>query len=224
MGGGIIKGTLKDSFLFRDFHDTEYDRASTYFSGEVKLFERGQEIYSPNSYERKIGFVVSGECEVCRVKHDGGRVTLNAITRGGSFGISAVFSEEDFPTVIYAKRRSSVVFLTQEELLHLIDDFPAVALNIIKFQNEKIAFLNKKIETFSAGSAEKKLACYFLSELKARGTDIFELNRKKTSEILGIGRASLYRALDALVTNGVITCDAKKIYINDRVGLERIAK
>lgn len=223
LGGEIIKSTLKNSFLFNSLNDAEFSRASDCFSGEVKTFERGEEIYSPNSFQRKIGFIISGECVVCRNQNSGGRVTLNTIFPGGSFGISTVFSKDDFPTVIFAKRRTSVVFLTQDELLHLMREFPAVALNIIRFQNERITFLNKKIETFSAGSAEKRLACYLLDELKSKG-DTFVFNRKKTSELLGVGRASLYRALDTLIAKDILCCNDKKIYIKDPKGLERIVK
>lgn len=168
--------------------------------------------------------MISGECEVCRIKHDGGRVKLNTLSRGQSFGISTIFSEEDFPTVIYAIRRAEVVFITRDELLTLIDAIPAIALNIIKFQNDRIAFLNKKIETFSAGSVEEKLACYIFSEYKKCGEHELPLNRMKTAEKLGVGRASLYRALDSLVESGIIKLETKKIYIIDPIGLERMTK
>lgn len=168
--------------------------------------------------------MISGEFEVCRIKHDGGRVKLNTLSRGQSFGISTIFSEEDFPTVIYAIRRAEVVFITRDELLALIDAIPAIALNIIKFQNDRIAFLNKKIETFSAGSVEEKLACHIFSEYKKCGEHELPLNRMKTAEKLGVGRASLYRALDSLVESGIIKLETKKIYIIDPIGLERMTK
>ena len=148
-------------------------------------------ICSPELYKRKIGFVISGECEVCRYKHDGGCIPLNTLVRGDSFGISTIFSDKSFPTVIYAKKRSEIFFIDADELLCLIERFPAVALNIIKFQNDRIAFLNNKIETFSAGTAEERLACFLLTECKKNDSNTISLNRKKTSEILGIGRASL---------------------------------
>jgi len=181
-------------------------------------------IYSPDSYQRKIGFVISGECEVCRIKHDGGRVKLNTLSRGQSFGISAVFSDGDFPTVIYAARRAEVVFITRDELMSLINAIPEVALNIIRFQNDRIAFLNKKIETFSAGTVEERLACFILDEYRKQGSSELALNRMKTADKLGVGRASLYRALDSLADSGIIKPETKKIYIIDPEGLERITK
>ena len=210
--------------MFACLDDDCYERASSLFSARTLSFEKGEVICSPTSFEREIGFVISGECEVCRIKHDGGRVKLNTLSRGQSFGISTIFSEEDFPTVIYAIRRAEVVFITRDELMALIDAIPAIALNIIKFQNDRIAFLNKKIETFSAGSVEEKLACYIFSEYKRCGESELPLNRMKTADKLGVGRASLYRALDSLVESGIIKLETKKIYIIDPIGLERMTK
>ena len=224
VGGEIINTVLKDTFLFRELDDVSYNEALKLLDGEIRTFGRGEIIYSPTSYERKIGFVISGECEVARIKHDGGRVKLNTLTRGNPFGISAVFSDEDFPTVIYAKRASEIVFITKDELLALIDRFPNVALAIIRFQNDRIAFLNKKIETFSAGTVEEKLACYLLGEHRKRGSAEFAFNKMLTADILGVGRASLYRALDSLTEDAIISFENKKILIKDPEGLERIAK
>lgn len=210
--------------MFFTLDDKTYDHAYSILSKEKVVFERGEIIYSPRSYQRKIGFVVSGECEVCREKHDGGRVKLNTLSQGQSFGISTVFSSEDFPTLIYATRRVEIVFITQGELEKLIDAIPAVALNIIKFQSDRITFLNKKIETFSAGSVEDKLACFILDEYRKFGERDLTLNRMKTADKLGVGRASLYRALDSLAEAGIIKLETKKIHIIDPISLERMRK
>lgn len=219
-----IKNAIRNSFLFSSLCDGDFLVACQMISTETRSFSRGETIYSPGSFERKIGFVVSGECEVCRTKNDGRRVKLNTLLPGDSFGITTVFSSEAFPTVVYAKRSSTVAFITESELAALIDAFPSVALAIIRFQNDRIAFLNKKIETFSAASVEERLACYLLAKSKAFGAEAFDFNRKKASEALGVGRASLYRALDSLLQKDLIVVESKKIIISDLKGLERITK
>ena len=223
-GGDSIKAVLRKSFLFDGLNDEAYEHACSMFFGETVSFAKGDVIYSPISYQRKIGFVISGACEVCRIKRDGGRVKLNTISRGQSFGISAVFTDDDFPTVIYAAHRTEILFITREELIRLVDAIPDIALNIIKFQNDRIAFLNKKIETFSAGSVEEKLACYIFDEYRKCGKFEIPLNRMKTAERLGVGRASLYRALDSLAQSGIVKIETKKIFIIDPMGLERMTK
>ena len=220
----MIKNILKNSFLFASLGYEEFNRAVEMISGEIREFSKGDIICSPESYERKIGFVISGECEVCRIKHGKGRVKLNTLFKGDSFGIATVFSDNAFPTYVYARRACSIVFLSEKELMLLTDHFHSVALNIIRFQNDRIAFLNRKIEAFSAGSVEERLACYLLDEYQKHATREIPLNRMKTADILGVGRTSLYRALDSLANANIITLELKKILINDPQGLERIVK
>ena len=95
-------------------------------------------------------------------------------------------------------------------------------LNIIKFLAKKINFLNDKIAAFSGGKIEEKLAKYLLGLKKKYGSSKFDFNKKKSAEALNCGRASLYRAIDALEKGGFISLDNKKINIIDPEGLERI--
>ena len=84
--------------------------------------------------------------------------------------------------------------------------------------------MNNKVHTFSGATVEKKLANYLILTSKKQNSGEFELNRKKTAELISTGRASLYRALDSLAQNGFISFDSKNIYILDPEGLERISK
>jgi len=53
---------------------------------------------------------------------------------------------------------------------------------------------------------------------------VFDFNKKKSAEALNCGRASLYRALASLESEGYISFESKKINIIDLEGLERISK
>ena len=56
------------------------------------------------------------------------------------------------------------------------------------------------------------------------GKLIFSPNLTKIAKILNAGRASVYRAIDALEKLELIRFENKKIYISDLKGLERITK
>ena len=63
-------------------------------------------------------------------------------------------------------------------------------------------------------SALQKLASYLL---KDEGR--IALSRVQLASALGIGRASLYRALDELTDKGYISSDGKNVTVIDREGL-----
>lgn len=216
---------ISNVFLFNNVAPDTLSTLLSHVSLEIRDFEKDDVIYSPTDYEKKVGFVFSGECSVKRIRHDGNTVRLNTISRGASFGIIAVFSKKcEYPTHVYANKNTRVVFLSAEDVVYLVNSCPAVAMNVIMFLSDRISFLNERITTFSGGSAEEKLANHLLSLAKKNNSLSFPFNKKRSAEAIGCGRASLYRAVDSLVGSGYIETDSKKIYIKDLTGLERISK
>ena len=212
-------------FLFSSLPEDKLLRAISECEPELRFYSRGNVIFSPENFDKEIGFVYSGECEILRKKSDGTDVSLNVLKAGDSFGILAVLSNEDeFPTTVLSKNSTEVLFIKKSKLLRAIRHYPTVAMNVINFLTQKIAFLNKKVATFSSDSITEKLVRFILAEYKNSGATEFTLNCKKCSEAISSGRASVYRAIDALSKLGTISYENKKIYIKDLEGLERMRK
>ena len=76
---------------------------------------------------------------------------------------------------------------------------------------DRINFLNKKIGTFSGTRVEDRLFSYLLSKSERTKSPTFTLNCKTCSEAINAGRASVYRAIDALVSEGTILFQNKII-------------
>ena len=216
---------LSETFLFRGIPKEKSLKRIEQINVEKRCFAADETIFRPDSYQKKIGFVLSGECYVERKKCDGTSIPLNLLKKGDSFGILALFSEVDeFPTSIRAKKASCVVFIPQEDLQSLIRKDSEIAINVIKFMSGRISFLNSKLTTFSSDNVCQRLAHFIFTEYKRTGETVFPINCKRTSEALNVGRASLYRNLEDLAHEGIIKFENKKIYITDLEGLERITK
>ena len=215
---------FKETFLFAGINDDILTSLLSEITVTEIKYQKGETIYAPTDYEKKIGFIYTGECQVGR--HTSTAVIpLNLLKTYDSFGILTCFSQHDeFPTVITAKSAATVLFIYADDLQLLISRNSTVSLNLISFLTQKINFLNEKIAAFSGGSIEEKLANYILSLKKKHNSLEFEFNKKKSAEALNCGRASLYRAIDALRSANLITLADKKIIINDPEGLERITK
>ena len=76
---------------------------------------------------------------------------------------------------------------------------------------DRINFLNKKIGTFSGTRVEDRLFSFLVSKAEKEGKNTLSLNCKKCSEAINAGRASVYRALDLLVSEGIIRFENKTI-------------
>ena len=90
-----------------------------------------------------------------------------------------------------------------------------IAFNYIEFLSKRISFLNSKINAYTAKSAENKLYAYLL-QLPRNGNTVFLPTDMSTlAKMIGIGRATLYRAFEKLETSGLITKNNKNIIINE---------
>lgn len=215
---------LSDVFLFKDMSKDMISKAISDISLSTVDYSKRDEIYSPIFSERRLGFVVSGECKVERIRHDGTSVPLNVMKQGNSFGIVSVLkSEDEFPTRITATKDTKVLYISLEDTWKLIKNYTEISQNVISFLAGKIIFLNKKIATFSEDSVEDKLSSFLSNEYIKYGAE-FHFNCKRTAESISVGRASLYRALASLTEENVIKLENKKIYITDPEGLERKSK
>lgn len=220
----LYSSFLKKTFLFKGIDEDDIDRLIKNARIEEISYQRADVIYSPEDFEKKIGFVYRGECTVGR-QSGGAIVPLNTVKEGESFGIVAVFSDRDeFPTLVTAKAPSTVIFFSADDVHKLVRLDSRIALNVIEFLTAKINFMNDKVAAFSGGCVEEKLASYLLGLKRKYGSSEFDFNKKKSAEALNCGRASLYRAIASLESEGYISFENKKIHINDQEGLERISK
>lgn len=216
---------LSSTFLFRGVDLSVIYKLSS--SGKIEICEfcKDEIIYSRRDFKMKVGFVLTGECEVLRSGGGDNDIEINAIKSGGSFGVLAVFSNNaEYPTTIKASKNTVIAFIDKATVISITKKNPKIAMNVITFLSERISFLNERLNTFSGTSTLGKLASYLLFVRKETGSDSFILKKTKASEAVGVGRASVYRALNELVEKGVISMEDKSIIIIDPEGLERISK
>ena len=219
-----INKILSETFLFSGI---ETDRINTIISDsppEIISYKRGETVYSSADPDRKVGFVASGKVDVRIERHDGAKTLLNSLYESDSFGVLSVYSSEEFPTKIYAAKNCTIIFFSAEQIDKFVKNYSQISANLINFLAERISFLNRKIATLSQGRVDDKLAAHLLSESKRCGSVTIDLNCSKISEIIGVGRASVYRALACLEAEGLIISNNKKIQILDLDGLERMTK
>ncbi len=206
-----IQDFLNNIFIFKTLNKEEIARLIQANELESCSFRRGDCIFSKNRNEKKMGFIFSGKAEVRKPKNDGNYSVLNQLIEGDSFGVLSVFSEEEFPTEIYALKNSQVIFISEAKIKELIIEYPKISENIIKFMAERIIFLNRKIRTFSGTYAEDRLFSYLLGKWEDNERREFTLNFKKCSDAINAGRASVYRAVSSLEEEGVISTNGKLI-------------
>lgn len=169
-----------------------------------------------------LGVLVRGGAEIIRAG-TGGEVLLRTLGAGDVFGAATLFGRESAGTQVRARGGACAVFLGRAAVEAVFAADPRTAIGYIAFLSEKIGFLNARLSTFTAESAEARLAGYILRAAAGRDAFVSVLPLSRLAELLGLGRASLYRAFDALCAAGAIEKKQKNITIKDRAYLARVS-
>ena len=185
-----------------------------------KSYDTGEVICSPSDKERKMVIFLSGEAEIYTAD-EGRSMLLRTVTKGGVVGVANLFSEEDFVSRVIAARRCRTMEISPQGFGRILENDKRAMYNYLAFLSEKIRYLNRKIVTLTAGSAERRLAYFLDSSAPDERSDVAEITVQMSSlcEMLNLGRASLYRAADKLCEEGFITREGKTIKIIDRHGM-----
>lgn len=202
---------MLDFFLTQNLTNEEKEQISKML-GEPALYKKGELVYGEGNYKPAIGIVVSGK--LCVKTAGDTDVTLRSLNVGETFGVSAVFSKnsEEFVSRIYAEKDSEILFLGEELLKEIFGRFPKTAENYIRLLSSKIEFLNKKIRLLSCKTAQQEVYEFLTSNCDENGV-VASQNMSALSSSLGIGRSSLYRCLEQLEKQNLITKNGKEIKV-----------
>lgn len=208
---------VANTFLFRNVDEFTVERMLADERCEKRKYEKGSVIFDEGNFIRSLGIILSGEVRVEKNTADGKRLKMSTMGPGGCFGAAAMFHDRGkYLNVITAEKSAEVIFLSEGLITWAMQRDPVITENYISYLSDRIWFLNAKIAALTAGTAEQRLAVYLL-EHGGAATSMTDL-----SSILNIGRASLYRALDDMEAQGLISRGNKSIEIKNEDGLRFI--
>ncbi len=187
--------------------------------GSIHTFEKEELIYSPTCFQERIGLLLEG---IASVEKGGGSVLLHTLSAGSWFGVATLFSQSKrYVSVVRAKKDCTVLFYTASDVTQMFSAEPVIGKNYISFLSSRIHFLNRKIDQFTAVSAEEKLSLYLLEQLSCSNPIHLSVPYSILAEMLNLSRSSLYRALEKLEDMQIIKKEGKKIVVLKPDALEQ---
>ncbi len=206
--------------IFENLDKSVIDSILSDKRNECVVFQKGEIIFDENNFSKKLGILRVGKAKV-RNRGVGG-VTIRVLVEGSCFGVASLFNDSDrYVSVIEALEVCEVLFIPQEVLSEKMIEHPLLAQNFIRFLTNRIIYLNTLIDAYSSPTVESKLARYLIAY--SQGHDApFDINMSELSRILGVGRASLYRATESFEQRGLIEKKGKTFVILDPKKLSEI--
>ena len=206
---------IRNCLIFKDADSANLEKYLCDGRYSEKSFTSGEEILSPSDESVSVGYILDGKASIISAD-DGKNVLLRTVGKGALFGVATLYSlDTPFPTKISAKTPCRVLFIERDAIKSLIENDKAVNKAFLTFLGNRIVYLNKKINSFTAGNAERRLSL-FLADNESDGVYSADISMSAIADMLDIGRASLYRAIDKLTADGFIEKRDKTIILKDK--------
>ena len=181
---------------------------------EFVTAKKGEALMTQKHFSRCLALIIKGSASVTKISLDGRRTVINRLSEGDVFGMATLFYEEaEFPSEIIAGNSLRLAVLPKEVVEEAFETSPEFAKAYVTLLSEKIIFLNKKISAYSEGDASEKVLRWILTRANGESELVLPCSVSKLAQMLGIGRASVYRAFDALQEQGIIGRIGKKIVL-----------
>ena len=189
-----------------------------------KTAERGEIILLEGESAEVLFFVASGVVKVFKTSTEGKEQILSIVRPGESFNDVPIFDGGPNPASAQAMGPVVLYGMRKNELKVALQNYPPVALNIIKVLAERVRQLVSLVEDLSFRHVIGRVAKILLEHAGDGASPGRRLTQQEMAAIAGTSREVVSRSLKALEEDGVIKLDRHRIVITDKEALkERVA-
>jgi CRP/FNR family transcriptional regulator, cyclic AMP receptor protein len=166
--------------------------------------------------------VASGRVKIARIGLNGREQVLNVIGPGGHFNTVPMFDGGACPANAEALADVTLLALSREALLRVVEQHPPLALALLKEFTGRLRHLVNLVDELALHSVQGRLAGLLLTQAEAaeRGEVVPPLTQAEMAAHLGTVREMVGRTLKSFEALRLIQLDRGQITILDRVGLE----
>ncbi|MEE9442599.1 MAG: Crp/Fnr family transcriptional regulator [candidate division Zixibacteria bacterium] len=221
-----MQKALKDSILFSGI-DAEELKLVEETGVKIKA-AKGTFLFFQGDPGKKFYLVLSGKIKVHKNSPDGKEQILLMASPGDTFGEAALFARKNYPANAEAIEDSTLMSFSRDKFLKLINEHPALAINMIARLSSLLHHLSRLVQQLSLEDISTRLAGYlleFMPDYKPGEKPKITLAEKKMTlaSILGTIPETLSRAFAKLTKIKVIEVSGQEITVNDPAQLEEIA-
>lgn len=202
----ISEASLKKFHLWDGLDNAVWK--SLYCAMKQHHFSAGDKIFPAKQTEHALCVLWNGQARVFANSPDPLRAALlRTMETGAVFGVHCIFNSDIPPqSEIIANKECTVVTIPADVWEQILTTTPAIMARYLRFLTQRIEFLNRKIQYLTAGCTERRLALYLMSQIPEDNVAVhLNISAVSLADLLDVGRASLYRAMDRLTEDGFLT-------------------
>ena len=205
----MVRETLKKCDLFSSFSDKELVYISRFF--EKVTYKNNETIFVEGDPSDR--FYLVGEGSVKNLKHTmmGKDIILEIMSPGDIFGGVAVLDRKPFPASAQAMESTTVIWISRQNLLRIMDEYPVLKMEIVKYFSDKLRDAHEMLKNIATERVEKRVAALLLKLSEKVGIEEkgyrkidFPLTRQEIAEMVGTTVETCIRTMSKLQKSGIV--------------------
>ncbi len=213
--------------LFRGLNREEIAAILTGSSVRIRTFRKGSVIAQAGEKVHFLHLVIGGSVKAEMVDYAGKVIKIEDIFPPRPLAPAFLFgSQNSYPVNLTAAEDVQILSIPREAFLGMMQASQKVLLNFINNVSSRGQFLSSKIKFLSFSTIKGKLAQYLLdiSAMYGAGHFLLPHSQSQLSELFGVARPSVGRAMGELNREGIIRTEGKEVRILDSARLSGLLR
>jgi len=185
-------------------------------SSRIRVFNKGELIAQAGEKIAFMHIVVSGHVKGEMMDYTGKVIKIEDIEPPRPLAPAFLFGEQNrYPVNITAGDQVEILSIPGDEFLKMMQSNAQVLRNFVHIVSSRGQFLSSKIRFLSFSTIKGKLAQYLLELSTKTGKGRFQLphSQAQLSELFGVTRPSVGRAISELNQEKIIRTEGKEVHI-----------
>jgi len=216
---------ILDADLFKGVSEGELMRLLSTHNYQIKKFPSGSMILQSGEDMESLYVLISGIVKGEMVDGSGKVVKIEDIQSPAVPMIAFIFGKNNkAPVNMVAVSDVELLVISKQNFVSIMQKSEAILQNFLNLVSGRTQFLASKIRFLAFKTIREKIIHYLLSRIKKHDlhTVVIPVSQQELSEIFGVTRPSLSRAISELEKEGLISVNRREIQILDKEKLMRI--
>lgn len=192
-----------------------------------KSYDKNETIAHSDDEVRNLLIVVEGSVRGEMVDFSGKTIKIEDIDPPRMLAPAFLYGKNNrYPVDIVANQKSSIISISKPAFIQLLQLNERILTNYLNSISNRAQFLSNKIRFLSFQTIKGKIAHFLLQQSQRRNTLKFTMpkSQNELSEMFGVARPSLGRAIREMDAEGIIKADGKDFEILDKQRLTSLLK
>lgn len=218
---------LKECILFRGLTEEQLIDLFSAISYKEKEYKKDEIVANSDDECRHLLIVIEGSVKGEMVDFSGKTIKIEDIESPRALAPAFLFGKNNrYPVSIVANNKVTILSISKETFIEMLMSNKRILTNYLNSISNRAQFLSTKIRFLSFQTIKGKIAHFLLQIRQKMNSDSFVLPKSQSemSELFGVARPSLGRAIRELDRDGLIKAEGKNIEIKDREGLSGLLR